>query len=281
MKLCRFADREGRWQLGRIDGAGVVSLAGAGAGHSMRALLNRFSGRLLDLASMDGPTAPLEEVRLGAPIADPQKFLAIGLNYQAHADEAVAAGKSIPASQMWFNKQVSCVNGPFDPIALPPVSDQLDYEGELAYVIGTRCRHVAPSDALSMVAGYMICNDVSVRDWQARSPTHTLGKSFDTHGPIGPWLTTSDEIADPHDLFLSLSVNGEQRQASSTGDMIYGIAEQIAYLSTVMTLEPGDIISTGTPAGVGIATRRFLKPGDKVRVEISGLGYIENEVAEE
>jgi 2-keto-4-pentenoate hydratase/2-oxohepta-3-ene-1,7-dioic acid hydratase in catechol pathway len=278
MKLCRFSGRDGQWRLGRIDGVRVVSLAAAGVEDSMRSLLTRFSGRLFELAAIDGPASRLDEVRLGAPIIDPQKFLAIGLNYQAHADEAIAAGRSIPSSQMWFNKQVSCIAGPFDPIMFPRVSDQLDYEGELAYVIGTRCHRVATSDALSMVAGYMICNDVSVRDWQARSPTHTLGKSFDTHGPIGPWLTTSEDVADPHDLFLSLSVNGERRQASSTGDMIYGIAEQIAYLSTVMTLEPGDIIATGTPSGVGVATQRFLKPGDIVRTEIAGLGHIENRI---
>jgi len=143
-------------------------------------------------------------------------------------------------------------------------------------VIGKTCRHVSEDDALSVIAGYFVCNDVSARDWQARSPTFTLGKSFDTHGPIGPWITTSDEVADPHALMLHLSVNGEERQRSSTGDMIYNIRKQVSYLSTVMTLEPGDIVATGTPAGVGIASNSFLKPGDVVRVEVDGLGHIEN-----
>jgi 2-keto-4-pentenoate hydratase/2-oxohepta-3-ene-1,7-dioic acid hydratase in catechol pathway len=127
-----------------------------------------------------------------------------------------------------------------------------------------------------VVAGYLLCNDVSVRDWQARSPTFTLGKSWDTHGPIGPWITTADEVADPQALTMRLTVNGEERQRSSTGDMIYKIADQIAYLSTVMTLEPGDLIATGTPSGVGIASGRFLKAGDVVRIEIDGLGALEN-----
>ena len=164
---------------------------------------------------------------------------------------------------------------------MPRVSDKLDYEAELGVVIGTRCRHVKEEDALTNVAGYLVCNDVSVRDWQMRSPTFTLGKSFDTHGPIGPWITTADEVPDPHALTLHLDVNGEERQRSSTADMIYNIRQQIAYLSTVMTLEPGDLIATGTPSGVGVATKRYLKVGDIVRVEVDGLGFIENQVAAE
>jgi 2-keto-4-pentenoate hydratase/2-oxohepta-3-ene-1,7-dioic acid hydratase in catechol pathway len=140
---------------------------------------------------------------------------------------------------------------------------------------------VKEEDALTNVAGYLVCNDVSVRDWQMRSPTFTLGKSFDTHGPIGPWITTADEVPDPHALTLHLDVNGEERQRSSTADMIYNIRQQIAYLSTVMTLEPGDLIATGTPSGVGVATKRYLKVGDIVRVEVDGLGFIENQVAAE
>ena len=187
----------------------------------------------------------------------------------------------MPKSQLWFNKQVSCITGPRNPIELPKVSDKLDYEAELAFVIGKRCRHVPKAQARTVVAGYLVANDVSVRDWQARSPTYTLGKSFDTHGPIGPWITTDDEVADPHALDMRLTVNGEERQHSSTGGMIYDIYDQIAYLSTVMTLEPGDLISTGTPSGVGIASGRFLKTGDVVRVEIGELGAIENTVQPE
>jgi 2-keto-4-pentenoate hydratase/2-oxohepta-3-ene-1,7-dioic acid hydratase in catechol pathway len=220
-------------------------------------------------------------VTLEAPIADPQKYLAIGMNYEAHAVEAEAAGIPRPKSQLWFNKQVSCITGPYAAVDLPRVSDKLDYEAELGVVIGTRCRHVAAADARSVIAGYIVTNDVTVRDWQQRSPTFTLGKSFDTHGPIGPWLTTDDEVADPHALTMWLTLNGEERQRTSTGDMIYNIYDQIAYLSTVMTLEPGDVIATGTPANVGIATGTFMKVGDVVRVEIEGLGHIENRIVAE
>ncbi|QUD90263.1 fumarylacetoacetate hydrolase family protein [Phenylobacterium montanum] len=218
----------------------------------------------------------MSEVRLEAPISDPQKFLAIGINYKAHADEAAAAGLPRPTSQLWFNKQVSCINGPYGDVEIPAVSQQVDYEAELGVVIGRRCRHVSRAEARSVVAGYLVCNDVTARDWQFRSPTFTLGKSFDTHGPIGPWITTDDEVSDPHDLELTLLLNGEVRQRTSTGDMIYDIWTQIEYLSTVMTLEPGDILATGTPAHVGIATGTFMKPGDVVRVAVTGLGYIEN-----
>jgi 2-keto-4-pentenoate hydratase/2-oxohepta-3-ene-1,7-dioic acid hydratase in catechol pathway len=148
-------------------------------------------------------------------------------------------------------------------------------------VIGRRCRHVKAAEASSVIGGYLVCDDVTARDWQSRSPTYTLGKSFDTHGPIGPWITTADEVADPHALTMWLTVNGEERQRTSTGDMIYNIFEQIAYLSTVMTLEPGDLIASGTPSGVGIASDRFLKVGDVVRVEIEQLGAIENRVVAE
>jgi 2-keto-4-pentenoate hydratase/2-oxohepta-3-ene-1,7-dioic acid hydratase in catechol pathway len=163
----------------------------------------------------------------------------------------------------------------------PSVSEQLDYEIELGVVIGQRCRHVTAADARSVVAGYLVANDVSVRDWlMKRSPTFTLGKSFDTHGPIGPWLTTDDEIADPLDLHMTLTVNGEVRQDFQTNDMIYDIWAQIEELTTVMTLMPGDIIATGTPAGIGAPTQNWLKPGDVVRASIDGLGTIENTVVD-
>jgi len=193
----------------------------------------------------------------------------------------LAAGIPTPTSQFWFNKQVSCLNGPFSAIEKPIASEKVDYEIELGVVIGRRCRHVRAADARSVIAGYLIVNDVSARDWLPRSPTFTLGKSFDTHGPIGPWLTTDDEIADPLDLEMKLTVNGEVRQHDRSNDMIYNIYEQIEYLSTVMTLEPGDILSTGTPSGVGAASNRFLKEGDVVRLEISGLGFIENRIVDE
>lgn len=223
----------------------------------------------------------LSEVALQAPISDPQKYLAIGMNYHDHAEEARAAGISVPSSQLWFNKQVSCITGPYHPVLSPRVSTRLDYEAELGVVIGQRCRYVSEADARKVVAGYFVANDVSARDWQAASPTFTLGKSFDTHGPIGPWIVTADEIADPHDLQMQLFVNGELRQSTSTGNMIYNIWQQISYLSQVMTLEPGDLIATGTCAGVGIALNRFLQPGDIVRVEIDRIGHIENRIVAE
>lgn len=274
MRLCRY----------RIEvvGDNVVDLSGVnGVGSSMRKLIEDLPVLRANLEAASEPCYAFGDVRLAAPISDPQKFLAIGMNYKAHAAEAEAAGHPVPAGQVWFNKQVSCINGPYDSIELPKASDKLDYEGELAYVIGKRCHDVAEDDALSVVAGYMLCNDVSARDWQAKSQTVTLGKSFDTHGPIGPWITTADEIQNPEALALSLTVNGEERQRSNTGDMIYSIATQIAHLSTVMTLEAGDIIITGTPSGVGMASGRFLRDGDVVRLEIEGLGHIENRVTAE
>lgn len=281
MKLCRFTEN-GTTRLGKVVGETVVDLSAvAGPGDSMRALLTTFDETRAALEAVTAPAYPLSAVKLEAPINDPQKYLAIGMNYQAHAEEAAAAGIPMPTSQLWFNKQVSCIVGPTDAVEKPHVSDQVDYEAELAFVIGKRCRHVSEADALSVVAGYLVSNDVTVRDWQFRSPTYTLGKSFDTHGPIGPWITTSDEAPDPQALTLHLSVNGVEKQRTSTGDMIYSIAQQVAYLSTVMTLEPGDLFATGTPSNVGIATGSFLRPGDVVRVEVDGLGHIENPVVAE
>lgn len=227
---------------------------------------------------------PLDRVRLEAPVPDPRKFLGIGGNTRSHLEEVKAAGVPIKHSphQTWFNKQVTCVVGPYDDIHRPAISDELDYEGEMAMVIGTRCRNVAEKDALDVVAGYMVCNDVSVRDWQLRAPTATLGKSFDTHGPTGPWIVTADEIDDPHALSLKAWVNGELRMDGGTHEFLHGCREMIAELSSVFTLEPGDILATGSPAGVGalMTPPRFLVPGDVVRVEVGGVGWIENRVVE-
>lgn len=281
MKLARFT-KDGVTRIGKVVDDAVVDLTAiAGPGASMKALLERFETLRPALEAAVGPVLALAEVTLEAPIDDPRKFLAIGMNYEKHAQEAEAAGIKRPTSQLWFNKQVQCITGPYHSIDLPRVSDKLDYEAELGVVIGKRCRHVSRANARSVIAGYLVCDDVSVRDWQHRSPTFTLGKSFDTHGPIGPWITTDDEIADPHALDMWLTVNGEERQRTSTGDMIYDIYDQIAYLTTVMTLEPGDILATGTPSGVAIVTGNFLKDGDVVRVEVSGLGHIENTVVPE
>jgi 2-keto-4-pentenoate hydratase/2-oxohepta-3-ene-1,7-dioic acid hydratase in catechol pathway len=279
MKLARFHIADGPTRLGRVEGDRITEI-GSVAGSSLRAILPRLAELRPALESANDGTHPLAEVTLDAPVDEPQKYLAIGMNYKAHADEARAAGIPTPTNQLWFNKQVSSIVGPYDDIVMPTVSEQLDYEIELGVVIGQRCRHVAVADARSVVAGYLVANDVSVRDWLVkRSPTFTLGKSFDTHGPIGPWLTTDDEISDPLDLRMRLTVNGEERQNWSTNDMIYNIWEQIAELTTVMTLMPGDIIATGTPAGIGAPTGNWLKPGDVVRAEIQGLGAIRNRVA--
>jgi 2-keto-4-pentenoate hydratase/2-oxohepta-3-ene-1,7-dioic acid hydratase in catechol pathway len=219
----------------------------------------------------------LDAVELRAPVPRPAKVLGIGLNYGAHIAET---GAQRPEHQVWFNKQRTCVIGPHEPIEIPPESDQVDYEGELAMVVGARCRRIHAAEARAVVAGFTVMNDVTVRDWQARAPTWTLGKSFDTHGPCGPWIVTTDEIEDPQALRLRTWVGEELRQDSSTGDMIFSCWEQVAYLSTVFTLEPGDIISTGTPSGVGMGfdPPRWLVAGDVVRIEIDRVGTLENPV---
>ena len=195
------------------------------------------------IASTGASSYPLDEVRLLAPVR-PRKFLAIGLNY---ADHIAESGMEAPQFPVFFNKQVTCVVGPDDDVHMPRVSSLLDYEGELAIVIGTRCRHVPVERAHEVIAGYTIANDVSVRDWQVRTPTMTMGKSFDTHGPLGPWLVTPDELGDPHDLAIRTYVNDELRQDGNTREMIYNCFQQIAHLSEAFTLEPGDVIATGTP----------------------------------
>jgi 2-keto-4-pentenoate hydratase/2-oxohepta-3-ene-1,7-dioic acid hydratase in catechol pathway len=283
MKLARFTVG-GHTRLGKVVGDQVIDLSAIlpDIGHSMRLLLEQMDHFRGAIEAVDAPAFGLGDVVLEAPIGDPSKYLAIGMNYQSHVDEAEAGGVTAPKTQIWFNKQVSCINGPFSDVDVPRAGpNMVDYEAELGVVIGKRCRHVSRDNARSVIAGYVVCNDVTARDWQFRSPTFTLGKSFDTHGPIGPWITTDDEIADPHALTLTLELNGEERQRSSTGDMIYDIYDQIAYLSEVMTLEPGDLIATGTPAGVGIAGNRFMRAGDVVRVAVDGLGAIENRFIDE
>lgn len=282
MKLARFSVAGGRARLGRVDGDTITDVSVELGTTSLRAVLPQLASLRRRIESVEGEALSLADVTLEVPIDDPQKFLGIGMNYKEHAEEARAAGIPIPTSQLWFNKQVTCLNSPHGDIVKPHISDALDYEIELGVVIGKQCKNVSVEDARSVIAGYLVTNDVSVRDWlQQRSPTFTLGKSFDTHGPIGPWLTTDDEIADPLDLHMRLTVNGEVRQDFATNDMIYDIYEQIAYLTQVFTLMPGDILATGTPAGIGAPTGRFLKVGDVVRAEIEGLGAIENTVVAE
>jgi 2-keto-4-pentenoate hydratase/2-oxohepta-3-ene-1,7-dioic acid hydratase in catechol pathway len=226
-----------------------------------------------------GDRHPLEDVRLLAPV-QPRKFLGIGLNY---ADHIAESGMEAPEFPVFFNKQSTCVVGPGDDVHMPRVSSLLDYEGELAIVIGRRCRHVSEEHAAEVIAGYTITNDLSVRDWQLRTPTMTLGKSFDTHGPLGPWVVTADELGDPHDLDFRTYVNGEIRQQSNTSNLIHDCFDLVAAISTACTLEPGDVIATGTSSGVATARTppAWLVPGDTVRIEIDGIGHIENAVIQE
>ncbi|MEN9756186.1 MAG: Fumarylacetoacetate hydrolase protein 2 [Pseudomonadota bacterium] len=222
----------------------------------------------------------LSDVQLLAPIPRPRKYLGIGLNYADHIDETNLEKPEYP---VFFTKQSSCVVGPDANVVLPRISEKMDYECELAFVIGKKCKHVSLEDAPKVIAGFMIANDITMRDWQFRSPTWTLGKSFDTHGPLGPWLVTSDEIANPHNLNLKTWVDDELRQNSNTQHMIFNCYEMIAYLSQAMTLEVGDVITTGTPSGVGVKMkpRGYLKAGQVVKIEIDGLGTLKNVVVDE
>jgi 2-keto-4-pentenoate hydratase/2-oxohepta-3-ene-1,7-dioic acid hydratase in catechol pathway len=256
VKLCRF-QIDGHAREGVIEDGFVVEPGARGGRHA------------------------LESVRLLAPVT-PRKYLAIGLNYKDHIAESGLQALEVP---FFFNKQVTCIVGPDADIHMPHVSKLLDYEAELAIVIGTRCRHVPVENAHEVIAGYTIANDVSVRDWQLRTPTMTIGKSFDTHGPLGPWIVTADELGDPHNLGIRTYVNDEIRQDSNTGEMIFNCYQQVSHLSEAFTLEPGDVIATGTPAGVGAVRQPFpkglLKVGDVVRIEVDGIGELQNIVIEE
>jgi 2-keto-4-pentenoate hydratase/2-oxohepta-3-ene-1,7-dioic acid hydratase in catechol pathway len=281
MKLCRFDAGDGA-ALGMVQGDEVLDLSVVDPGlpadpaPALGAGLDHLRG-----LSNQAPRRRLADVRLLAP-ARPRKFLAIGLNY---ADHIAESGMERPQFPVFFNKQVTCVVGPDEGVHMPRVSKLLDYEGELAIVVGARCRHVPEDGAHEVIAGYTIANDVSVRDWQVRTPTMTMGKSFDTHGPLGPWLVTADELGDPHALRIRTLVNDDLRQDGNTGEMIYNCFQQVAHLSEAFTLEPGDVIATGTPAGIGAARQPFpsglLKVGDLVRIQIDGIGELRNAIVEE
>lgn len=283
MKLATFT-YDGETRLGVVIGGEIADLAAAAPDlpRDLAALLAAGPETLerVRRALARAPRIDLEEVKLGAPIARPPEFLAIGLNYADHIAESKMERPKFP---LFFNKQSSCVAGPYDPIHLPRVSAALDYEGELGFVIGRRCRHVPRDRAHEVIAGYLVVNDVSVRDWQFKAQTMTLGKSFDTHGPIGPWLVTPDEIGDPHALELTTRVNGEIRQHSNTKNLVFDCYAMVETLSTVFTLMPGTVISTGTPGGVAFAMKppRYLKAGDVVKIEIEKIGAIENKVIAE
>ena len=231
-----------------------------------------------------------DEINVKAPISVPNKILAVGLNYKKHIDEAKKVtehhSENVELQEQFpniFNKQNSSVNDPYGDVHRPNASDWLDYEGELGIIIGKECRHVTYENAISCIYGFTIVNDFSVRDWQFRGPPHTLtmGKSWDTHCPFGPYIVTSDEIEDPHNLVLKTYVNDEERQNSNTSLMIYDCFTLIEYLSTAFTLMPGDLIATGTPEGVALTTQDWLKPGDNVKVQIDKLGFIQNNIIQE
>ena len=226
---------------------------------------------------------PWIEVTLRAPIPRPGKILAIGLNYADHIEESKEAGVEVPTEQAWFCKQPTSVNDPDGNVELPKVSSMLDYEVELVAVIGMKGRHISREAAPAHVFGYAVGNDFTVRDWQHRTPQWMLGKSFDTHCPFGPAIVTADEVGDPHALGIRCFVNGELRQNSNTRHLVFDLWDQIAHLSQAMTLEPGDLIFTGTPGGIGFGSKPYrpLKVGDVVRCEIDGLGAIENRVVAE
>ena len=292
MKLATFS-HQGKTSIGLVVGNQILDLPAALPGTPADMIEFLSGGESALRAAGSAPHTPahmhaLGAVQLLAPILRPRKYLAIGFNYQSHVDEirtVVPAMKDFkpPPVPVFFNKQVTCVQSPYGPIDLPAVSKQLDYEVEMVVVIGKRCRHVSQDRALDVIAGYCVGNDVSVRDWQLASQTMTMGKSFDTHGPIGPWITTKDEIAAGRSLAMTTRVNGEVRQQGHSGEMLHSIGRQIEYLSTAFTLEVGDLIATGTPAGVGVLMQpqRFLQAGDVVRCEIEGLGHIENTVRPE
>lgn len=281
MKLVSYL-HDGQRHIGAVVGDVVVD-GGSRLPNDMVAFLAAGQTALDALQALidgSGSRIPLAEVRLMAPIPRPGKFIGIGLNYADHISET---GRDKPEYPTFFTKQSTCVIGLDQAIQCPAISEKVDYEGELAFVIGQRCKHVPLEHAHEVIAGYTICNDVTVRDWQQRSPTWTLGKSFDTHGPMGPWLVTADEIVNPHNLSLKTWVDDELRQNASTSEMLFNCYEMVAYLSQAMTLEPGDVITTGTPAGVGVKMkpRGYLKPGQTVRIEIEGIGCLTNPVIAE
>jgi 2-keto-4-pentenoate hydratase/2-oxohepta-3-ene-1,7-dioic acid hydratase in catechol pathway len=272
-------------RTGLVVGDEIVDLTDPAVGlpASMVALLDLGEDGLA--AVRRAPTTgarrlPLEGAPVVAPVPRPPSFVAIARNYDAHIREL---GHERPEFQTWFTKQPTCVIGPGAAIEVPRASSNVDYEGELGMVIGRRCRHVPAARALEVVAGYMVVNDVSVRDWQWRAPTMMMGKGFDTHGPCGPWLVTADEVADPQDRSVRTWVNDELRQDGTTADMIFTCADMIEHLSTAFTLEPGMVISTGTPAGVaaGGDPPRWLVAGDTVTVTVEGIGTLTNPVIDE
>ncbi|CAN5796665.1 fumarylacetoacetate hydrolase family protein [soil metagenome] len=275
MKLVMYSVHEGEPKVGLVDDGDVRQLAANET--SMLALISEGA----DKQPLGGESVPLEDVQLHAPIARPGKIIGIGLNYEDHAAET---GADIPEKPIVFAKYPNTINGPGAPIRIPKITKKADYEAELAVVIGRSTRNVEAEDALDYVFGYMNANDVSSRDLQfSEGGQWTRSKSIDTFCPTGPYLVTKDEIGDPQNLSIKCTLNGEVMQEGNTKKMVFSVAEIVAFLSTGMTLEPGDIIVTGTPPGVGVACdpQVFLKDGDEVSIEIDGLGTLTNSVEAE
>ena len=284
MKLATFSTGDAP-ELGVVVGDRIVSVSRTlprAADDMIQLIANwpQIEGEVRALAGQTAGALALADVRIHAPIRRPGKIMAIGLNYADHIEESKLG---VPEHQIWFSKATTAVNGPFDPIQVPKVSQALDYEAELVAVIGAGGRHIAKADATKAVFGYCVGNDATERAWQHRTSQWVLGKSFDTHAPFGPWITTAEEVPDPHVLDIRTWVNGEIRQNSNTRHLVFNVWDQIEHLSQAMTLEPGDLIYTGTPGGIGAAMnpRRFLKDGDRVRIEIESLGVIYNPCANE
>ena len=281
MRLVTFENGDGDLRAGALVGEKVIDLWATDPAlpTSVREILAKGPGTLKEAAqAAASPKAVVRAgARLRAPIPDPQKVICIGLNYRDHAAES---GAAIPTEPVVFNKFPSAIVGPEEPIRLPAVSDEVDYEAELVLVVGKQGRNIPVESALDHLAGYTVGHDVSARDWQLQKDGKQwlLGKTFDTFAPIGPALVTRDEVADPHDLRILFRLNGETMQDSSTKQMIFPVEQLIAYLSQVTTLLPGDLVFTGTPPGVGFARKPavFLKPGDECEVEIEGLGILRN-----
>jgi 2-keto-4-pentenoate hydratase/2-oxohepta-3-ene-1,7-dioic acid hydratase in catechol pathway len=289
MKLIMF-EHQGETRVGVLGNGEVVDLRAAWSGReaapdSLLGLLRAGPTGLAHAKAVAGAAAPsarrsLQAVRVLPPIPRPPKLLCVGLNYRDHAEETK---QPIPKVPIFFTKAPTSVIGPGAPIVLPIDSEQVDYEAEFAVVIGARCRRATPDQARESIAGYTILNDVSARDWQFRTSQWFIGKTFDTFGPMGPAVVTADEVGDPHTLDISLRLNGKEMQRSNTRNLIFGVPDLIAELSRVMTLEPGDVIATGTPAGVGFARKPpvFLKPGDQVEISIARIGSLSNPVVAE
>ena len=279
MKLVNFLYK-GEKNIGALLDDGVCSFKSILDKYSMSMMefieqIDDLSPKVSKFINSNPEVIPLSEIEFLPVIERPGKVLAVGLNYKDHAKET---GMDLPKVPMIFTKQSTSVLGHQGEIHKPKVSDAVDYEGEMAFVIGKKCRHVSKEDALDVIAGVTICNDVSVRDWQIASPTFTMGKSFDTHCPIGPYIVTMDEISDIHNLKIKTYVNDELRQDSCTDQLIFDCFDLIEHITKAFTLEPGDIIATGTSSGVGVVLGKYLVPNDVVRIELENVGTLENKV---